>query len=402
MLTSKYEEDFGSSIGSGSWANDVFDRQVLSETRDFSVSPNPCSNVGDHKHPNAYSFVKRKIRRPHGRQNVVAHYNNPASVHTSSISGPLPEALPWEAGGYRSPPLSDAYNRALEKLMNSLRSSELNVSTSIGEGKETFDMMKSIARSSLNAIKLLRGARTKEGFRALVRAKNKTFSDLGKNPLGQVGGAWLAWSVGLKPLLQDIDNFRNHVLSDRQENIRFNLVSRASSLAVDQWSQTASGHEWKMWREYSHRVQFGATFCLTDYHQFENWRAGLTLRPSLAWELTTLSFVVDYFYNVGQYLQLFEASVMNNGVSWEFGYCTITTRDFQTKELRYWSDQRNPDGSPDYSVSRNYQGFKLETTKSRSVLASFPLPQPPILKIPSAATPLLNIAALLAQFLSEK
>jgi hypothetical protein len=156
--------------------------------------------------------------------------------------------------------------------------------------------------------------------------------------------------------------------------------------------------------EHWHRVEFGAEFEITDLHQFENWRAGLTARPTLVWELTTLSFVVDYFYNIGQYLELYEASVMNNGVRLVSGYCTHGTKNEQKKRLSYVTSHTY---SPYYfmvseELSRHYECQRVVTAKSRSLLTSLPVPNLPTPKLPKASTPLLNIAALLSQFLSEK
>lgn len=403
-LTSYIKEDMGTAVGTGSWAGDVFTRPVLASSTTFDVAPNPCNNTGDHHHPVSYSFSKEVVVHPTGVTSTGESYNSPPSVHSASVTGPVQLGSSWVAWTWLDQPANDAYNRALEKLVSQLQSSDLNVSTSVGEGGETLKMMRSIARGAASSLTSLRKAlKDKQGRDELKRLLRGARRDLTMNTLKRVGSGWLAWAVGVKPLLADLENFRNHVLDQRDMRVAFKLDSRASSEKTCYGSITASGHDWVVEQEYSHRVEFGAVVSVTDVHQFENWRAGLTVRPSLAWELTTLSFVVDYFYNIGQYLQLFEASVLNNGVKWEYGYCTQGSKDVQRKHCYYSKRTESPNNWTDWSfISRQYQSERIVTNKSRTLLSAFPMPLMPILKIPTASTPLLNIAALLSQILSEK
>lgn len=404
-LTSSYTEERGTQTGTGNWASDSFTKDVVTRFADFSVTPSPCDNRGDHHSPNAYSFRKEVCESPSGVQQSLTRYRSPPSVHASTISGPTSPGTPWVAWAWLTPADDGTYNKALGKLVDKLRDSELNVATSVGEARETLEMLTGIAQGASRALRLLQRAKRSAAGRQELQ---KLLSSLGRgflnNPLQQTGSAWLAWSVGVAPLLADIDNWRNHVLSDRDPKLRFRLDSRASTYQREFATLSASDHEWRVEMEHSHRVEFGAEFEITDLHQFENWRAGLTARPTLVWELTTLSFVVDYFYNIGQYLELYEASVMNNGVRLVSGYCTHGTKNEQKKRLAHATSRTYP---PDHFVesevlSRSYQCRRIVTTKSRTLLTSLPVPNLPTPKLPKASTPLLNIAALLSQFLSEK
>lgn len=404
-LTSYYVEEIGKRTGSGDEAADTFNKDAVASFTDFTVSPSPCENVGDRHSPNAYSFRKEVCEFPTGEQRSVTFYTSPSSVRTSAISGPVAPGTPWVAWTWLNPPDDGAYNKALGKLVDKLRDSELNVATSVGEARETLEMLMGIAQGASRALSMLRKAKRtaagREELSQLLRSFGRGFL---KNPLQQTGSAWLAWSVGVSPLLADVENWRNHVLSNRDSNLRFRLDSRASAYQKDSKTLSVGDHDWQVEMEHWHRVEFGAEFEITDLHQFENWRAGLTVRPTLVWELTTLSFVVDYFYNIGQYLELFEASVMNNGVRLVSGYCTHGTKNEQKKSLAYVNKRSYPPGywiSEEF-LSRFYQCRRTVTTKSRGLIHSLPVPNLPILKLPTASTPLLNIAALLSQFLSEK
>lgn len=405
VLASYYTEERGMRIGAGNWESDVFSTDAVSRFTDFTVSPSPCDNRGDHHSPNAYSFRKEVCEFPTGEQRSLTFYTSPPSVHTSTISGPVSPGSAWVAWTWLNPASDGAYNKALGKLVDKLRDSELNVATSVGEARETLEMLTGIAQGASRALSLLRRAkRTAAGRQELSQLLRSFGRSFLRNPLQQTGSAWLAWSVGVSPLLADIENWRNHVLSDRDPKLRFRLDSRASAYQKDFATLSVSGHDWRVEMEHRHRVEFGAEFEITDLHQFENWRAGLTARPTLVWELTTLSFVVDYFYNIGQFLELYEASVMNNGVRLVSGYCTHGTKNEQKKSLAFTTNRTYPPGHWVESefIVRFYQCRRTVTTKSRGLILSLPVPNLPTPKLPKASTPLLNIAALLSQFLSEK
>lgn len=395
----------GEKVGSGDWPSDNFTTAVTLGYDSFSVSPNPCSNRGDFRHPNAYSFTKEKVRHLHGTVSNVNFYDSPPSVRHATITNVVP--------AYVTPLIihkvaPSPWNRALEKLVDDVRNSEANLSTSVGEGRETLEMLHTVARSSANALRHVRKAlKSSAGRTELVNLLRSFGKDFQKNTPRRVGGAWLAWSVGLEPLLADIENIRNHVLTDKPEFLEFRCKSRASSYIKESESDSITNGSTVFTRSaeltHSHRVAFGANFRITDLHQFENWRAGLTVRPSLAWELTTLSFVVDYFYNIGQYLQLFEASVLNNGFNLEWGWCSETTLRVESGSVHEHYDVLTGIGwNPRNVKNGDFTYLSERHTKVRSVLTSLPLPVAPILKLPTASGSLLNIAALLSQILSEK
>lgn len=404
MLTSNHADVMGESVGTGNWESDNFTRPVVLGYNSFSVSPNPCDNRGDFKHPNGYSFIKEEGRSLCGRKTTANWYTNPFSVHSATVDNFVPKYIvPLPISKVAPSP----WNRALEKLVDAIRDSEANLSTSVGEGRETLEMLQAVARSSGRALtglrKALRSPKGRRELSALLRSFGKDFRD---NPLQRSGGAWLYWSVGLKPLLSDIENIRNHALTDKPTELMFQCKSRASSTIVESEGDIILSGATTFTRhtemKHSHRVAFGANLRIVDLHQFENWRAGLTVRPSLAWELTTLSFVVDYFYNIGQYLQLLEASICNNGFSFAWGWCSETTLREERGTVTEFYDVTTGGWNPRNISLGDYSSSLVRRTKVRSVLTSLPKPVAPILKLPTASEPLLNIAALLSQVLSEK
>lgn len=369
----------------------------------FNVSPNPCLNRGNHTDPTPYSFSKVDEWFPSGGK-TEWYVDNNFWNGTKWASGVVRR---YRAVGLVPPgqwynyslavPANDVYNRALAKLYDQIKDSEIGINTSIGEGRETLEMISSIAKHAAVVLKDLRGSKKRIG---------KILRDLGTNPLNVTGGVWLSWSVGLKPLLSDIENLKAHVLSEKAESVVFKVKSRSSWRHSSSISNGVSNYYWPgdLGRyeslEYSTWHQLGVSYEIKDLHSFENWRAGLVIRPTLAWELLTLSFVVDYFYNIGQLLELLEASLYNNGLTFRSGYHTVSTRESRTWALEYKTTKPITTGIT--AETATLRAKKETTVKGRYLLTKFPTPEMPVLKLPKAAGPLANIAALLANFIQRK
>lgn len=364
----------------------------------FTVTPNPCTNNGNHKLPNAYSYTKKETWLPHGFMTSVAY-----PYGGSSSQGYLTDfyGYGYDVEQGLTDNTNSVNNKALAKLYEAIRESEISVNTTIGEGRETLQMMKPIALGAVRLIRDLKRLRKKElALRRALQRSGKNVSDafvgLGVSPLQTVGGFWLAWSVGLKPLLMDVENLRNHVATLRAQDLDFNVDSRAAMRAdVDKVVQIFE-RKVHVTGNTLDQVEYGLTLAVTDLHAFENWRLGLTVRPTLLWELTTLSFVVDYFVNIGQYLELLEASMLNNGITFRSGYKTSLRRTSALYEVSSYQVTGNKSFN-----SASYWTKHVEATKTRTVLTSFPAPARPTVKIPTAATALLNCAALLAQLIKK-
>lgn len=368
------------------WVGSAYYELATGETRELIVFPNPCVNPSDHKKPAAYSFTVNQRKEPYG---TAFDWDNWGSGYLMSKSGCL-------SGYFGSNPIivmddnsTSIQNKALEKLYDKVRNSEISLNTTIGEGRETLDMVMAVAKSA---------HRFSTDFkRAKARASRKMIDAL-KNPLQTVGGFELLWSVGLSPLINDVENLRNHVANKQELNVPIHVDSRSGKTQTKKQVYTSGGATVTEERTLSQRIEYGLDFMITDLHTFENWRLGLTVRPTLVWELTTLSFVVDYFITIGQYLSLLEASLLNNGISFVGGYVTTSSKDsWVINSVKPW--WKNPNAR---SYGHSWTASGSVSKKDRQVLTSFPTPLRPTVKLPHADSQLLNCAALLSQLLSRR
>jgi hypothetical protein len=294
-----------------------------------------------------------------------------------------------------SPVIGDVESRAYAKFIDDLRKSDISVNTTVGEGRETLQLIKQVGVSALKAMKVLR--RNPSQLSRNLRGKLR---EVARNPLQSAGSAVLAWNLALKPLASDVEALRNHLVGTE---VGITIQAKGSAKVVTDLTDSRSDVTNAPWINRTEtltgyrRVSYGATVKVVDLHQFENWRAGLTVRPSLGWELVPLSFLVDYFFHIGRFLEAFEASILNNGFAFQHGYKTVTYRyDSETS----FKGARAPVVGQSYSV--DVLGNRLYGFKERIVLLALPMPAMPTFKLPQTATQLLNVAALLSNLLTRK
>lgn len=378
------------------------DTVVIRGERNFVVNPSPLINRGDRKRPNAYTF---SITQADGPKGFIMRDND--QYGTQTTTGYLTENFgltPAMQLLFPQVQEIDVRNKALAKLYSKIKNSDINASVTAGEGRETLTLLRAVGLSALKVQKELRGAvrRSKRNpawaARILLQRIGKPIAGGMVNPLQTVGGFQLLWSLALGPLIADVENYRNHEASKSDADVELHFDSRASSTHEEQRDNVnmGSGLSRTELISESMRIEFGVNLRITDMVVFEDWRIGATVRPSLGWELSTMSFLIDYFVNVGQYIELQEAALMNNGMQFVHGYQTITYKCQTEIESDYMYR------GYDYTDSHHWEAAKLVKTKNRGVLQDFPIPYGVTVKLPSAATPLLNCAALLSQLIARR
>lgn len=377
---------------------------------------------GNRKDPNPHSFSLKRETAPWGEFSRVVGSRSPIpNTYSVKVSGYFGVAPSYDNCSY---PFSMAYlttendllstwtnarQKCLQKLWEEVRKSEVNLGTTVGEGRESLGMLRNIASHAVRIKKqLILQAMHNEKLKHYGIQKRKK-----KFPSGSqiraaasempttVAGLWLGWSVGLAPLISDCENIRNH--SWTSHPLEFNVKSRASH-TIDSHKQSRAGYKTLYETcQTEERVQMGAKFRIVDPAAWEVWRTGVTLRPTLAWELTTLSFVCDYFVQIGGYLACIEAALASNGFEFINGYESTSRRIIQKLTATY-SDVAPINYTTRSEMAWGFGFMEREITSfDRKLLTSAPLPKRPVVKLPTASTALLNCAALLQLlFLSKR
>lgn len=354
-------------------------------TVEFVCTPSPCHNGGGarpYRLPRAYSFTRTEKVEYQGYYTQTINKDMPAVSQTVDSRGTLTAYLGLPNVSVDIDNSAAAWNKCLTKFYAALKDSEASLNVTIGELKETRQLLTAL---DVNAVSV---------HNKLNKIYRQTRAEIRRNPTvwrtgsKKLAGMVLLVNLAIKPLISDIENLKKHALKNNDKGVEVLVQARASV----QETYTKSG----VTVDRNDRCEIHAIVEVVSPHIFENFRLGLTARPTLVWELVTLSFLVDYFYNIGGFLSNLEAAVLNNGVAIKSGY--VTTGFKETRDFRI----RSRSTSPTYDYVLSADAFERRVGKKRAILTSFPLPHLPTLKLPKASTQLLNIAALLTMFIKLK
>jgi hypothetical protein len=289
--------------------------------------------------------------------------------------------------------LKDAINAsALNGSLIKLKGMKVNVGNTLGEGKQTVNMILGTARKIGNSLRALRRGNFRNAAIALGLApkSRRNGQSLGKSSSKALADEWLALQFGWIPLVSDVYEGVGDLALLQNEPRR----TRVTTSKTKRWSVSFKEGAWEgLPVTITDEGQYTRKYVYVFSYRRETFadlsRFGLTNPASVAWELTPWSFVVDWFIPVGKFLDALDASY---GFTFEKG-CRTT---FQ-KTIR--SATCNAAGM----VGTAFSTMKAQTTEEvvlcqRDVLSGFPSPVIPPLRPPTLSpTRGVTISALLRQ-----
>lgn len=177
--------------------------------------------------------------------------------------------------------LSDYIASLSTATLSKVYSADAQVLTTLGELRETLSLIRHPLRSL--------------GLVTRRYAGRRHFNVPGSQ-------AWLGYRYGIRPLMADIENYINAANShSRQFTARDGTSRNADDMVSTSFAQGTLTHS--LVESYSVKYQI-KTYALARVLATLSGSFGTTLRdiPIAAWELVPYSFVLDWFYNVGDYL----------------------------------------------------------------------------------------------------
>lgn len=328
------------------------------------------------KEPTSHYFIKYEERLPYG---TMSNYDDWSSGYLTTFHG-------CQSGRISNAPVSypsnsgptAAYNAAVEKMVEKIKASDLNLSVDALEGRETVRMFR-------NALSALRGVK---------RFVRKAISDTKRDPTLTASNAWLQYKYGWKPLMGTIHGalmFQNEHWDAFRVAAR-GKASHNSELLYNSGNKNYPRHT--VYHSGSYREQIELWYMVTDRAEFSIERM-MSLDPTaVAWELVPYSFVVDWFYDVGGYLEALEL-VHSDNLKFITGYRTSTSLETSANTMTgrfnaYGGDWNEWDCA----------GWKSKKVKNRQILYEFPVPHPPVLNVNLGSSQYFTAAALLRQLFS--
>lgn len=286
-------------------------------------------------------------------------------------------------------PDSNDESRAIIKALSKLKNQKVNLAQAFFEREQTVRLFYDTANLITNSI---------EAFR---RKNPKYLWDYIKHVEGSqpraVPKKWLEVQYGWKPGMQDVQGSCDKLRETYNDSRSF----RASV------SATIRRNVKNTWRKgVSTSSQFGLIvkdegFVLTkvrlDYSLENPFLAslaslGITNPASLVWELLPYSFVIDWFTDVGGWLNAMDAAL-----GWNFmgGTKTVFVK-VQGKGTGWYGSGYSPTGQYRYTPLGPPSFADNQVNHTRTVYSSSPLPRFPGLKNPMSYGHVANALSLLA------
>lgn len=352
-------------------------------SRDSFVYSGGGSN--DPKQKNKYSdlaFTKVKERTPTGTTKSV-YFSD-----IIEISGALVAQFgqPYDIDFSNYADL--AYNEALADLYDRIANADFDVAMTVAELDETALLVKSLSSSILKMEKQTRKA---------LRRYNKVLST--RVLLKDASAAFLIGHLAIEPLIKDTYAMMNY-LAKGLENKVYRFRSRTTRSSSNAFVKYLDGLGYlnlprQSYGKASYRSEIVVEFLVNDPLQFRKKQLSLLDPEGIAWELVPASFVVDYVYNIGQYLQSLEQSHRKD-ITFLRGYVCNTSRKFEKMSMKLNAPMPGSIGWFFADVS----AYRETKTYQRYVISALPKPKAPQLKpFNFGATRTLTLASLLTQLI---
>lgn len=328
-------------------------------------------------------YIKEYREPQKGRDNVLT--KSYGQFYEQTIKDGALSNGDW--GAYYGTYDGTVYNECLSKFYDAIYKTESNLALTIGEAKETAKMLQ-VGRSIFEVLQTAR------------RAKRQFLM----NPSKSLSQIWLSYKYGWQPLLSDIWGYLNwnyHTWDGgvpvRARRTRRSIVSERRYINNWQYAGCTINNDVRGSREW--KCEINCTVGLSNSDWFTLQRI-TSLNPlSIAWELVPLSFVADWFIDVGGYLQNMERA-LSSSLTFKHGYVTEV---YAHRMSAQWTGSRAwPSGTTTYDWLHSSQGYHLYARKRRTKLTGFPIPRAPRLNLRLGWQRMFSAAALIRTILLGK
>jgi hypothetical protein len=339
---------------------------------------------------------------------VVAPYLWPAlyCIQAKMLNRPVSKNKSWSAyAGSTTVPQwiqSEAVNGALNKLK-----SDVDLSEMFGEARESVAMI----HHRIRTVASIWRACKRMDFRSLRKIFRGIRQPIRRWHSGKTADLWLEVQYGWLPLLSDIYQIFNALrdgIIAKPEGFKATVKRKVKD--TTSWSSTTLrtsqnlqyyGIDYRYEGVTEYRCMVRLDYCLENPGLAAAASWGLTNPVNTAYQLTTLSFVLDWFLPIGKYLSALDASL-----GWKFLGGSKTTFVKQTVDrarfMGYWFRTASyPCGipaDPELTPIAHLLGCPSHLYMERSIYSASPGPMLPwIGKDPFNLRRLLTGLALIRQ-----
>jgi hypothetical protein len=380
---------------------DVFDHYGVAPSSEFHEIATGVTRPKPQgwKDPTGYELFSKSVSHLRGNYDIT-RWTNPAYKYHTRYNGVFGSLLNdencWDQALTETSLGSDSAltNTALISALGNLKNQKVNLGVAWGERNQTARLLGSTATKLAKSFLELKRGRFKNAAQTLG------LRSAPRRPRGDnITKEWLALQYGWKPLLSDV----------------YGAVSALKERKTSDWAVTAKGRA-------NRNIPLSASF--EDAYEFMKWsvsgkasrkaycridahptnevlislnRVGVLNPLLIGWELVPFSFVVDWAWPIGNYLNSLDAMLGYGKDSW-MSTSLLCRGDWgisvsSHKPLEYFGG----DGS--YSASGS--GSKNVVILKRSASQGVPLPHLPSVKNPAGLTHMANGLSLMAQIFGK-
>lgn len=252
---------------------------------------------------------------------------------------PIDHRYGMTADIYPQPSIPYAVEQRMHgRLQGKILSNQFDLGQTLGELPETIKFVTQKVRQVLDIYNAVRRGNFARALRLVGSPSDKrAVKNFTKAVAARKGGsAWLELQYGWKPLLQDIYNVVD-ILSEGMKK----PVAQVKTTVIDEDFKAPLAFPYlptvKAEGEFIRGITGVVRFGVSDPLLYDLNRLGLLNPAALVWELFPLSFVIDWFLHIGNFLKSFTLPmglVFYSGYTTKFLRTDWTGRD-DTTELWY-------------------------------------------------------------------
>lgn len=341
--------------------------------------------------PNSFVYTEEMQSYRFGKSwNVYQPLSTPTTTTITGVIGNVSLSVPWPSAYTATAGASTADLLAL----NNFKDMQINLGETLGDFDKTAQM---IGKSVGNLANLARSLRSRDpgAFREAMKGFNPIKAAKSRN--SDLANAYLAYQYGWMPIINDI--YKGIELISKGSVSRSRLVGYAKHTLNDSstkvtWEGPVKITDVSNWTTDS-VTKFIAEAVSQGGPIPEAARYGLTNPLSLAWELTRLSFVVDWCLPIGSFLSALDATL---GYSFHSGYRTQFTK---ASRIITRSGHGPYSNYKDYGEESTTSCEKVHVTRNR--LTGFPSPVLiPLFRDPTSISHVASATALFQQSVSGR
>lgn len=318
-----------------------------------------------------------------------------------SITGPfLPPGYDLLANQYFIPDWNRIDNAAMAKIYDQLRGNS-NLIVDLLESGSTVKMVKSVLRLKKFVLEFVENVIKHRRFKRVPKGPTQN-----QRRLDYVNGKWLEVRYGWMPLVNSIYDAADTINRDlRQRTI---YVKGRSGMNQELKYKQISGdrNNGVYLTDYfaSYRREYGFYFNIPGGPKISDWTS---LNPlGIAYELMTLSFVLDWVVDIGGYLSLWENNALFSK-HFKMGYVTDTSLEAYTHNVsshayQPWVYDSNGKPVTGYDNVSSKTGFIKRVRKNRERVLSLPTPPGITVKVRFGTLHQLDSIALFSQLIGKR